>query len=420
MVHLKGFLRQLGLQVSGKKDVLIDRLRASRGDGSTAPPPIGSTLSSTPVSPSASSETDSITDDSSCPISGSRGESTAVDDGTAEVDGGGGVARQGTTLRKRLEARVRDREAARAADALSSQRANDAKGLSNGGGGGSGGSSVTGGGGGRGSGGGGGGIENESGDDRAPNRQQGRQGVNDDRSMIKRRQKSLGSSLKSGAKFDGAGAKAMMGAPISRRPLGALVQGNARIGSNGSGSSRDGSETKGTRTLNPKAVKTAVGTAPKQTGGNSGGGASSSSASGQRRVGPAPPTSSTTGGGIGGGMKRPRPSARPGTVVDAVPVARNGKNERPRKFHDGSAGGAGSGSAGGGLRNGSVGVKSAGEVAVASSNHAKRVRVEDSVKPATTTPSFLKPTKSSGAHMSAGSYARYRGGGGGSGAGDAQ
>lgn len=418
MVHLKGFLRQLGLQVSGKKDVLIDRLRASREDGTTSP--AASTLTSTSAPPSASSETDSIADDSSCPASGSRGGGPAAEgDGTAEVDGGGGgVVKQGSTLRERLEARVREREATREAVALSSQRANDAAGLSNSGGGGSSGNRD---GAGRGSSGSGGGTENESGGDRSKKRQQGRPAVDDDRSSAKQAKKSLGSSLKSGAKVAGVGTKVVMGAPVSRRPLGALVQGNARIGSNGSGSARDGSETKGVKTFNPKAGRIAVATAPKQAGGSGGGGGggSSSSASVQRKVGPAPSTSATTGGGGGGGVKRPRPAVRPGTVVDAVPVVRNGKHERPRNLHDGSAGGTGPGS-GGGLRNGSVGVKSSGAVAMASSNHAKRVKVEGSAKPATKTPSFLKPTKSSGAHVSAGSHARSGGGGGGLGAGDAQ
>ncbi|CAM9849837.1 unnamed protein product, partial [Laminaria digitata] len=244
----------------------------------------------------------------------------------------------------------------------------------------------------------------------------------DGRSSAKQGKKSVGPSVKSGAKIGGV-TKTVMGTPISRRPLGALGQGNTRIGGNGSGSSRDGPETKGVKTLHHKAVRTAVvaaaapkqtgGSAPKQAGGNGGvgGGSSSTSASMQRKVGPVPSTS-TTGGG--GGAKRPRPAVRPGTVVNAVPVVRNGKVERPRNLHDSSAGrtssgGAGSGP-GGGLRNGTVGVKSSGAVTVSSSNHAKRVRVEASVKPATT-PSFLKPTKSSGAHVSAGLQARSSGGG---------
>ena len=206
-----------------------------------------------------------------------------------------------------------------------------------------------------------------------------------------------------------------MGAPIPRRPLGALRQGNARIGSNGSGSSRDGSEAKGVKTLNYKAVRTAVATAPKQIGGSGGGGANSSSVSVQRKVGTVP-SASTTGGG--GGVKRPRPTIRPGAVIDAAPVVRKGKNEHPRNVHDRNAGVVGS-SSGGGLRNGPVGVKSSGAVAVASSNHAKRVKVEGSAKTATT-PSFLKPTKSSGAHVSAGLHARSGGGGGGLGAGNTQ
>ncbi|CAM9849907.1 unnamed protein product, partial [Laminaria digitata] len=139
VVHLKGFLRQLGLHVSGKKEVLIDRLLAFRADGTTDSPPPASTLTSTSAAapPSAPSATDSIADAVSCPTSGSssssRGESTAEGDGTEEGDGGGGVAPKRSTLRERLEARVRDREVARGAEALSSQRADGAKGLNNGG-----------------------------------------------------------------------------------------------------------------------------------------------------------------------------------------------------------------------------------------------------------------------------------------------
>lgn len=402
MVHLKGFLRQLGLPVSGKKDVLIERLRASRGDAAT--------------SSFASSETDLIEDAASCPTSLSRG-STVEGGGAAEVSSGGGVAPQGLTLRERLEARVRDREAARQAEALpSSQRVDGAEGSKRGssvgvsgsirGGTGSSSSGV---------GDGGGGTGNDNGSDRAK-KIQSRPTVDDDRSSssAKHGKKSIGSSLQSGAKVGGT--KPLTGAPMSRRPLGALVQGNTRIGSNSSGNSRDGFEGKGFKPLKQKAGRTVVATAPKQTGGStgsSGGGVDGGGrASVPRKVGSVP-SAGTAGEG---GVKRPRPVVRPGTEINGVPVVNSGKNDRPRNMRDTGAGSSNS-STGGGGRNGSVGVKVSGAVSVGSSHQAKRVRVEGSAKP-TTTPSFLKPTKSSGAHVSA--ALQSRSGGGGSGAGDAQ
>lgn len=370
-------LRQNLLPVSGKKVVLIDRVKTALLDHTHRPR--YSFSASTPISSATDTEDD--------PRSGGDGAggskaldeqsgdgndgniTTPVTGGGSGDDSGSGAAQQGT-LRERLQERVRAREAAREAEAEASLRTSKAPI----------GTVVS---------------RKHGGQSSRPHQ------TGDGDRPASRQGKTLNTSSRSVNKDGGTG-RPIDPTPI-RRPLGALGQGNARVrGNNGTGKPSTGGDGKeAVKARRPKEATTISqpGTKSQNVSGSGGRGVTGSDR--KRPNSLASRFSKSAGGGM---MERPRPvgvSAPAPKGTDGGSGAKNGFSER------GGGGELGARKHPGGAKT------DGGGPAVTSLNHAKRVRVESGAKATTTTPSFLKPTKSSGAHVSAGLQARSNGGGGG-------
>lgn len=402
--------------MSGKKIVLIERLKDARGDvdstrSSTLPSPLSSTsISLAPRSvtdypvPSSAEKKETVDTRGGGDVSGSGNEVVQEpwEDGVADnkvvgnklsaAGGGGGAVKRGLTLRERLEARVRDR-AAGGKPRVSSSTSTSSSSISS--------SSQN--------------MEEKN--DKSTDtkdvsverggKAQARSDFDQDVLIIpvKQVKQRVGPLPQSSGKGDGkpvavvttAATKTMEGPPVARTPLSALGQGDSRVGNrgdsmNGSGSGvnclSNGKANGGTKTAQTKPVVATTQAARKAIGGSNG------NASGQRK-----PVLTSSSFRPKGGVTRQLPSngGRVSTTTKGGFMLKTGKSERMRVLSNRPGGGR-------------TKVTSA-TVAASSLSHGRQVKVDGGFKAAGTMPSFLKPTKSSGAHVSASLQARSGGGG---------
>ena len=361
MIQLKALLRRHSLPVTGRKDVLIERIRTSLLiDRSSASLPRQSWRSS--LSPYSGAEAANSADHTDGGKQNQEAKRSRDDASrifpVPEIDSGSGtgVKHEGT-LRERLKARVRARSGKLEEGEAEIEAAEDAANMS---------SSV--------------GRSNEeklAGPPSPP--------PNGDRSTAHPKGSSAIPSLRSAGPSEGkaapsvaANTKAEPPQPAARRPLGLLSQGNLRVGGNINATSKK--KEKGM-------VKS---TKP---GGTSATGDAGVKKSSESINGPTfesnvnTNTNSNRSDGFG---------------------SSDSKLERARSF---SAIGGGGSNGSNGAHHGPGDVRDGNTLRVAksSSRVPRRVKVNDVTKPtggARYVPSFLKPTKSSGAHVSAALKAR--------------
>lgn len=391
VVQLKELLRLKGLPVSGKKEILIERLRSSRDETSV-------TFSSSSPTDSQPLSLSAARGGGACIGKEATAEEVQADESDAEggeyasADGGRMAAPETQVpLRERLEARVRDRAAAQRVEVEAARRAKTA---------------------------GGGGVSASSGIDGRPLHSKGHSSDSNGYKPTSRPVKETKRSI---------GAGKAMAAPSGRMPLGVLGHGDPRVGNN------EGDRIRSSGGANDKQSKPAM----KQNIGNTSTGTKNAGGGDHRIVGSMVSSTSATATSAKTtkhdiASKRPGLSRRPGPLSAVTKTTGTAARMAQGRAH----GGAGTSGAGAGMKRVHPGVGAAvGTVGSApKSGTSERARVAneggdhggtrvqvDSTKrervdvgrSKCVVPSFSKPTISSEAQVSAGWQEKSRSGGGG-------